>query len=185
MIKKVVLIFICFVIAFCAIFFGYVTIMNVIYPSKYEDEIFIASDTYLIEPYVIASLINVESSFDENAVSEKGAVGLMQILPQTALWLCEEMPVPNFDEGLLLDPQTNILMGTYYLKYLLTKFQDLTVALCSYNAGETVVRSWLNDIKYSQDGVTLIKIPYNETKQHVEKFERNLKVYKNRFNKYL
>ena len=48
----------------------------------------------------------------------------MQILPETALWLSEQMEIDNFEEGLLTDVQTNILMGTYYLKYLMTKFQN-------------------------------------------------------------
>lgn len=156
--------------------------MRTIYPAKYENEIVVASHKYLVEPYIIASVINVESSYNKNAISSKGAVGLMQILPATALWLCEEMQIENFEEHLLSDPQTNILMGTYYLKYLMNKFQNLTVVFCAYNAGETTVRSWLMDHRFSLDGVTLTKIPYLETKNHVEKLQRNLKVYARRFN---
>lgn len=181
MVKRALVILMSFVIAFCAFFFGYSFIMKTIYPQKYEKEILFASKKYLVEPHIIASMINVESSFNEQAISSKGAVGLMQILPQTALWLCEEMEIENFEEGLLTDPQTNILMGTYYLRYLMSKFQNLTVVFCSYNAGEGTVRSWLNDQKYSLDGVTLTKIPYIETKNHVDKLERNLKVYYYRF----
>lgn len=177
MAKKIFIGFIIFVIAFSVVFFGYSFIMQLMYPVKYEKEIRFASQKYMVEPYIIASMINVESSYNRYAISSKGAVGLMQILPSTALWLSEQMEIENFEEGLLTDVQTNILMGTYYLKYLMTKFQNLTVVFCSYNAGETTVRSWLGDQKYSIDGISLIKIPYLETQNHVEKLERNLKVY--------
>jgi len=179
--KKLFVVFIICVIAFGAVFFSYSFVMQIVYPMRYEEEIMFASKKYLVEPYIIASMINVESSYNQYAISSKGAVGLMQILPETALWLSEQMEIDNFEEGLLTDVQTNILMGTYYLKYLMRKFQNLTVVFCCYNAGEGTVLSWLGDQKYSIDGVSLIKIPYFETKQHVEKLEKNLKVYQYRF----
>lgn len=181
MAKKIFSCFVIFVIAFGALFFGYSFVMKIIYPMIYEDEIMFASKKYFVKPYIIASMINVESSYNQYAISSKGAVGLMQILPETAFWLSEQMDIENFEENCLIDVQTNILMGTFYLKYLMSKFENLTVVFCSYNAGEGTVQSWLIDQKYSIDGVTLIKIPYLETQKHIEKLERNLKVYQYRF----
>ena len=148
------------------------------YPVKYKEEILSASQEFSVKKELIASVINVESNFNANALSNAGAVGLMQIMPSTAKWLCGKLN-EDYDEEKLIEPKYNIRLGTYYLKYLSERFSDLKTALASYNAGPTLVSNWL--LEYSEDGVTLDEIPYSETMQYVKKVERNLKVYSWKF----
>ena len=78
-------------------------------------------------------------------------------------------------------PKENIKIGTYYLSYLIEKFNDLKVAICAYNAGEGTVSSWLSNSNYSRDKKTLETVPYKETANYLEKVLRNLKVYQKKF----
>lgn len=169
------ILFLCF-----ALIFAY---SRVKYPLKFQNEIKLASTEFGVEEKLIASVINVESSFNVNAVSNKGAIGLMQVLPSTASWvsLTNSEFEEEVDSALLLNPQINIRIGTCYIKYLIGKFEDVNVALCAYNAGEGVVATWLKDGEISPDGKTLSKIPYLETKNYIEKIQKNLKIYEKRF----
>ena len=122
----------------------------ILYPIKYKDTILLYSSKYNIKSNLIASLINAESSFNSDAVSKKGAIGLMQIMPSTAQWLAGKLEI-EYSEDLLFDPDYNIKIGTFYLAYLSTKFSDTKTMLCAYNAGEGVVLKWLEDEEYSKD----------------------------------
>lgn len=172
-----------FSVVFILIFFLCIYI-TVKYPIKYKDDIEIYSKKYNVSPYIVASVINVESSFNENALSNKGALGLMQLMPSTAQWLCE-MLGKNYNQNDLFEAKINIELGTYYISYLLCKFDDFTVALCAYNAGEGTVKSWLLNEEYSKDGKTLSKIPFQETKNYVKKVKRNLGFYEYRFKNFI
>jgi soluble lytic murein transglycosylase len=154
---------------------------NARYPVLYKAEILKSSYTNQIQPYVVASLISVESSYRKDVVSKKGAVGLMQLLPSTAKWIALQKGVENFDEEMLFDPQTNIDFGVFYLNYLMAKFKNLNNAICAYNAGEGTVDSWLKLETLSADGKTLDSIPFYETKNHLEKFKKALANYKNKY----
>lgn len=141
------------------------------YPQKYMDEI----AHYSQESSLILALIRVESGFRPLAISEKGALGLMQILPETAEYVCA---LYGYEQGDLLDPAYNIKIGVSYLGYLRSKFENYKTALAAYNAGEGTVRRWLSDPDYSNDGKTLQNIPYAETERYVKKIEIQHKIYK-------
>jgi soluble lytic murein transglycosylase len=104
------------------------------------------STRYDLPPEVILAVIRTESAFDTNALSHKGAVGLMQILPSTAQEIAQELRMEWPGEDLLRDPSANIEMGAYYLTKLLGQFDDLAVALTAYNHGPGRV-SQLNEAK--------------------------------------
>ena len=164
-------------LAFSAIFFaifGINCIYGTIFPVKYQEEISASCQQFCVDEAVVFAVINTESHFNKNAKSGKGAVGLMQVMPSTAQGLASELGLTNFD---LFQPKINILIGTKYLSQLMAKFQDLSTALCAYNAGPSTVKSWLADERYSQDGKTLQKIPYKETENYIKKFNKNLKYY--------
>jgi soluble lytic murein transglycosylase-like protein len=93
-----------------------------------------ASRRYDVPPETILAVIRIESAFDPEAVSEAGAVGLMQVLPSTAEELARELRMP-FSEETLRDPSSNIALGTFYLTKMLGRFDDLALALAAYNAG--------------------------------------------------
>lgn len=149
------------------------------YPLKYKTEIMEASQKFDVAPAVVASMINAESGFNENAQSSKGALGLMQIMPSTAKWLCELQGI-NFQEKGLFDPQTNIFLGTYYMQYLLKKFQSLESAICAYNAGEGNVMLWLLNDEYALNN-KIISTPFPETNAYLEKVMAGIKVYQKKF----
>lgn len=161
----------------CAIFiFAFVFLMHSFYarvfPVYYQNEVTFASESCGVDKATIYSIINIESHFNKNALSSKGAVGLMQVLPTTASEVAKKIGMEEFD---LTNPKDNILLGTAYYSFLYKKFQDKTAALCAYNAGPSNVNVWLK--KYSADGVKLNKIPFPETENYIKKFEQNYKFY--------
>ncbi len=149
-------------------FYGY------LFPIKYAEEVALASETYDVEKAVIFSVINIESHFNKNIVSPKGARGLMQVMPTTASAVADEIGMGDFD---LTHPEDNILIGTAYLASMIERFENLELALCAYNAGPTNVANWLKNEDYSKDGVTLEKIPFEETRNYVSKFNKNYRYY--------
>lgn len=176
--KKIIttlILIICVIVVFLASFFCY---FNIVYPKKYSIYINNLSEKYSVDKILIYSVINIESGFNVNATSSKGAMGLMQIMPATAVFIAEQLNIQNFNTKNLYNPETNIEFGTFYLNYLSQKFENLDAVICSYNAGETIVRRWLTDANYSSDGKTLNKIPYSETANYLKKVKQNYKVYK-------
>lgn len=167
-----------FSILFTFVLGGYFFLESITHPIKYQNEIRSLSGKYDLDPILIASLINVESSYDPQAKSNKNAIGLMQIKLSTANYMNELDNTDNIDENDLFSVETNIDYGCRYMRYLLDKFLDPTTALAAYNAGETRVRSWLSGGICSLDGKTLNYIPYKETRNYVEKINENIKFYK-------
>lgn len=149
-------------------FYGY------LFPTKYIDEVELASETFDVEKAIIFSVINVESHFNKNVISPKGARGLMQIMPSTASAVADEIGLGDFD---LTNAEDNILIGTAYLSSMIDRFDNLEVALCAYNAGPTNVSNWLKNEDYSKDGVTLEEIPFEETCNYISKFNKNYRYY--------
>ena len=150
------------------------------YPLKYKEEILYASQKFDVSPAVVASIINAESGFKESAKSPKGAIGLMQLMPSTAKWLCA-LQNQTFENQDLLVPQTNITLGTYYMHYLLEKFESLETAICAYNAGEGNVMLWLLNENYAPNHKTLMQTPFPETNAYLQKVMAGIKVYDKKF----
>ncbi len=140
-------------------------IMKLVYPIAYQEEILEASDTYGFEPEFICAVIYTESGFEPEAESSAGARGLMQIMPETFLWLVERRG-EDYTEEDMLTPEVSLDYGCYYLSLLTEQYDDKYTALAAYNAGN-VVREWLSDERYSSDGITLDTIPYEETSKYV------------------
>lgn len=159
------------------LFSGLIFFVKKSFPIKYSSQIEYACERFSIPITLGYSLINVESSFNKNAVSSAGAVGLTQILPNTANYICGKNGI-NYSSIDLKDANDNIIVGFMYLKYLLDKFEDKYTALSAYNAGETVVNSWLKNPEYCSDKITLKIIPYKETSNYIKKIKINEKVYK-------
>lgn len=96
-------------------------------PSKYEDAVQQAATKYALEPALVKAVIRAESNFDPRAVSPKGAMGLMQLMPDTARM---------HDVRDAFDPSQNIGGGTRHLRYLMDRYKnDLDLVLSAYNAG--------------------------------------------------
>lgn len=125
---------------------------------------------YDLPTYLILSVMNVESGFDSNAVSKAGAVGVMQLMPETAKWLCTLTDI-KYDYKALKETNYNIELGCYYLKYLFNKFDEAWQAIAAYNAGEGVVATWI------QQGINKSNIPYTETRNYILRIEKWQKYY--------
>ena len=158
---------------------GYLIYFWLNYPLGYTSSIKTYSHRFNLQPELVASVINAESGFDKKAVSNKGAVGLMQLMPKTAVFASDILGEELSAEA-LVDSDTNIRLGCCYLNYLRTKFGDEVVALAGYNAGEGVVSKWLQDSRYSDDGKTLKYIPYKETRDYVKKVLSAKDIYKSK-----
>ena len=157
---------------------GYPYAKKLAYPLKYEAYITEYAEANGLDPYLVCGVIHTESHFDIEAESRVGAVGLMQIMPDTGEWIAKKMSMKDYSEAKLKDPETNIRMGCWYLKYLMDRFDgDMTLVLAGYNAGPNRVTQWLEDEKYSQDG-NLTDIPYRETEEYVKKVENAKEMYR-------
>lgn len=140
------------------------------YPQQYTAEVKAASEEFDVDRNLIYAVIHTESHFREEAESDAGAVGLMQLMPDTFTWLQQNLDGEvRYTEEDLKDPAVNIRYGTYYLSYLEDRYTSSYTAIAAYNAGFANVDGWLEDPAYSSDGVTLDDIPYPETKRYVEK----------------
>ncbi len=125
---------------------------------------------------LVYAVIRAESGYREDAVSRVGAVGLMQVRPSTAEFICGREGI-MFENDRLLEGDYNIAIGTRYLLYLFARFENEDTALAAYNAGEGTVRTWLEDERFSSDGISLKVIPYEETAGYVKKIRKFKKIY--------
>jgi soluble lytic murein transglycosylase len=174
---RTLVLFVCVTAFVGVVCFG---VVLAIYPLRYRQEISAAASTFDIEADLIASVIKAESGFRPDMISSKGAVGLMQLMPATAVWMAERMGI-ELDLADLAEPSLNITIGTAYFRYLLDKFVDLRTALYAYNAGEGKVARWLQtELTIIQDdGVkTLATSPYPSSNAYVEKVLRARVFYK-------
>ena len=124
------------------------------YPLRYEDEITASSSAHGVDPFLVAAIIRSESSWDPEVASNQGAVGLMQLLPETAADMVSKRLVDAsvYPVDQLTDPAVNIEYGCAYLSYLLTYFNGATDrAIAAYNAGMGNVDDWTkqNDLLHN------------------------------------
>ncbi len=129
-------------------------------------EVLGVSASYGVSPAMVLAVCRTESDFRENALSPAGAVGLMQILPETFFYLRDEILHEELPDNALYLPEVNLRYGTYYLSYLFERFGSWQVTLAAYNAGEGRVAEWLADPTLS-DGEELFSIPFPETEHYV------------------
>lgn len=152
--------------------------MYISYPLKYEDEIKEASEKYNVDETLIYAIIKTESNFNPDAESSAGARGLMQIMPETFEWIqTYYTDDDNYTADDLYNYKVNIDYGTHLLSILLDMYEDRNTAICAYNAGVGRVDGWLEDLRYSDDGITLNDIPIEETKNYIEKVRTNENAY--------
>lgn len=153
-------------------------VMKYLYPQEYYEYVSRYSDMYGVDEALVYAVIRTESGFRAEVESSVGAMGLMQIMPDTFTWLQGLEGDTAYSQSDLLDPEVNIRYGTYYLSILLEHYNGREqLAVAAYNGGMTNVDNWLEDERYSSDGITLSDIPYNETSQYVERVESTKGVY--------
>ena len=154
--------------------------LQTVYPLKYSELVEKYSAEYNLDEAFVYAVIETESGFNKDAVSEVGARGLMQIMPDTFKWLKSKTGEKLPDDA-LFEPEVSIRYGCFLLRYLLDEFENEKTALAAYHAGVGRVKKWLRDPEYSDDGKTVARIPYETTKNYTEKvmktYHRYIKLY--------
>lgn len=142
-------------------------------PDEYRESIQRAATAHEVNPYLVAAIIDAESSWDADIVSGAGAVGLMQVLPATAQELRRrDLVDERFDPDDLADPDVNIEYGTAYFRTLVERYHEIETALAAYNAGMGNVDEWLDN-----EGNIRDQIEFPETRHYVLRVSRARDVY--------
>lgn len=178
--KKILLIGCILIIVFVIIILNKDNLLKKMYPKKYETEVTMYAEKYQVEENLIYALIKAESNFNEGATSHKGAIGLMQLMEETAKDVVRKNALELEEENIkneLLIPENNINVGTKYLSTLLEKYQNKGIALAAYNAGIGTVDNWLEKGIIKSDGSDIENIPFKETNQYVRKILRDYEIY--------
>jgi soluble lytic murein transglycosylase len=155
------------------------TYWRILFPEPWWETIKAESAKNNLDPYMVAALIRQESEFNPSAISKANACGLMQLLPSVGKSLAHQEGMSHFETFQLLDPATNIRLGTRYLRQTLNKFGGVTeYALAAYNAGDERVVDWEAGGPYQGIDEFVESIPFTETREYVEAIERNIETYK-------
>jgi soluble lytic murein transglycosylase len=112
------------------------------YPLEYEHILRGHAANHDLDPALLAAVVYVESRFDPNAESTAGAIGLMQLLPETAEGIALRTGGTAFVVADLRDPEINVRYGSWYLDHLLERYGDARLALAAYHAGQGNVDEW-------------------------------------------
>jgi soluble lytic murein transglycosylase len=136
-------------------------------PLSYADVIRQQAAEKHLDPALIAGVIYAETKFQPRD-SSAGAIGPMQIMPQTASFLARRSGATTFTTSDLNTPQVNIAYGSYYLRYLMNEYRgNVTLALAAYNGGESNVDRWVADARAHGRTLTVQDIPFPETRAYV------------------
>jgi soluble lytic murein transglycosylase len=138
------------------------------YPLRYDQIVTGHARNYDLDPALLAAVIYTESKFDADAMSSAGAIGLMQLLPETAKGIAVRTGGAAFVVGDLYVPELNVRYGSWYLRNLLDRYGAERTALAAYHAGQGNVDRW------RKQG---LGIQFPETRSYVDKVERVKQVY--------
>jgi soluble lytic murein transglycosylase len=134
------------------------------YPLGYADSVRSAARAAGLDPYFVAAVIREESSYDPRARSGVGAMGLMQLMPDTARDVAQDLGRPLAEISALWEPPVNIALGSRYLARLRARFQDPLLAVAAYNAGPHRVQRWVADRPKADMEEFIDQIPFDETR---------------------
>jgi soluble lytic murein transglycosylase len=138
-------------------------------PLQYSSVIRHEAAAKHLDPALVAAVIYAETKFDART-SSAGAVGLMQLMPETANFLAKRSGASTFTTADLSTPAVNIAYGAYYLRYLLDEYHGNTVlALAAYNGGETNVDNWVRAAHEDGQRFRVGDIPFPETRAYVQR----------------
>lgn len=152
---------------------------QLLFPKPYWPDLVSNSQRNGLDPYLVASLIRQESEFNPGAVSKANAYGLMQLLPSVGKAQAKKAGIKRFTANDLLNPVTNLQLGTMNLKQVLDRFSDQAeYALAAYNAGDVPIRQWLSSNDYKDVPEFVESIPYTETREYVQAILRNREMYR-------
>ncbi|WP_166242262.1 lytic transglycosylase domain-containing protein [Paenibacillus turpanensis] len=168
-----------FVIILLILFYNSEWLSRWLYPIPYREDIEISAQNYDVDPMLIAAIIRVESNYKPDTLSKKGAVGLMQVMPDTAEWIVTQAGFADLTNEKLERPDVNIEVGAWYIRSLMQQFAKdvqngnvedrIAIVAAAYNAGPGSVRKWLNAKTWDGQVVNLQKIPFGETRHYIQR----------------
>ena len=148
-------------------------VLPLAYPLGFWNIVKQASEREGMDPYIIVALIREESRFDPDALSQAGAIGLMQLMPFTAHEFKKELKIEVKNDSEIYNVKKNISIGTHYFSQLVKEFGILPLAIASYNAGEGTIRKWMLSSKHKDIEEFIEDIPYQETRNYVKRVMRS------------
>jgi soluble lytic murein transglycosylase len=150
-------------------------------PLRHEDIIKQQAAEKHLDPALLAAMIYQESKFQDRT-SSAGAKGLMQILPSTAQFIARKSGGTAFELRDLGTPQINISYGSWYLRYLINRYNgNETLAVAAYNAGENNVDKWVRNAGGENNFDPAADIPFPETRAYVHSVMEHRKLYRDKY----
>jgi soluble lytic murein transglycosylase len=149
---------------------------NLRYPAPYRDSLQGRIQENNLEEAWVYGLMRQESRFIVQAKSTVGAAGLMQVMPATARWIARKLGMKDYQKSLIGQLDTNLRLGTYYMKNVLSELGNPVLASAAYNAGPARARQWMDD-KPLEGAIYIESIPFDETRDYVKKVMSNTVYY--------
>jgi soluble lytic murein transglycosylase len=141
-----------------------------LYPIHFKENIRQSAENYKLDHFLIAAIIRVESNFEPDIESKKGAYGLMQLMPDTSEWIVDTGKFSTRYKENLHDPSISIELGSWYLNWLNKQFNGNTVAvIAGYNAGPGKVNQWMQNQEWDGTLQHADTIPYGETRHYIQR----------------
>lgn len=170
--KKIAWLVITVAVIIAAFFLYKPCLKKYLYPKMFSEYVTESAEKYGLDPNLIYAVIKAESGFNAQAVSPKGACGLMQITPETANWAIKKMGIDGQPDIYL--PEANIAVGSWYLAYLMEEFEGAqAAALAAYNAGPANVKKWIAEAgRFDAEN-----IPFAETRDYIKRIMNFYEMY--------
>ncbi len=149
------------------------------FPTPHRDALRAAARQYDLDEAIVYGIVRQESRFMPEARSRVGATGLMQLMPATARWVAQQISLTPFRQEMLVRPEVNLQMGTYYFRRVLNDLGHPILATAAYNAGPGRARRW-RDERALEGAIYAETIPFNETREYVKKVFANAWYYRHR-----
>ena len=181
-VRRIILILTAIVLVLLIILLNFKNIQKLIYRQDYAEYVEKYAKENNVDPLLIYAIIKAESNFDNDAVSSRGAAGLMQLMDETAEEVATNEAIEYVSNDSLHNPETNIRIGVKYFADLMEIFQNESVALAAYNAGMGTVQTWIDEGIIKADGSDIENIPYNETNMYVRKILKDYDIYRQLYN---
>lgn len=166
----------CILLVVGYIFFIRPALLKMRYKLAYTELIVSEAEKNDLDPALVAAVIFCESGYRPAVTSGAGARGLMQLMPATAAEVAEKLGMATYTEEKLTEPEVNIALGCWYLRFLIDEFQSEKAAIAAYNAGPGRTKSWLKEYGADDEGCPLY-IPYPETEKYVQKVTAARRMY--------
>ncbi|MBD2863833.1 MULTISPECIES: lytic transglycosylase domain-containing protein [Paenibacillus] len=175
-----------FILFLVLLFYNSDWLGKLLYPIRYEKDITISAQNYEVDPFLIAAIIRVETNYNPEKISKKGAIGLMQLMPDTAEWIVKKAGYAEETSKLLHRADVNIEVGAWYLNSLYNQFGSNKIAtLAAYNAGPGNARKWLDNGTWDGTLKNVDQIPFGETRHYIQRvlyyYDKYVDLYKYQF----